>query len=98
MHMTRDDIRNTASTLAHYWEAAASDKDRAGVVRLIMTHEDDIRPALVVAMARYLLARDAGYSALLFEIELMGLAGIDEGDEEERDAMRALADLEMARQ
>lgn len=94
--MTRDDIRNTASTLAHYWHASASEKDRAGIVRLILTHAAELRPALCVAIARCLEKRKAYTASVLFEVWLLELAGLDD-DEDERAALKSLAELEQAR-
>lgn len=95
--MTRDDIRNTASTLAHLWAASTSQKDREGIMRLVMTHAADIRPALCVSVARCLEKRQAYTASTLFEFWLLDATDI-EAEADERAALQSLAELEQARQ
>jgi hypothetical protein len=94
--MTRDDIRNTASTLAHYW-CAGNQRDHEGVRRIILSHAVDMRPALCANMLRFIEQRGGNWGA--FEGLLCDLAGLDNEDDErdEQAAMLALAMQEQAR-
>jgi hypothetical protein len=69
--MTRDTIRDTASTLAHLW-CGDDVRDQLGVERLIRSHSASLRPVLCAHVMRYLQQRCpekvATFEAMLFDI------------------------------
>lgn len=73
--MTRDNIRDTASTLAHLW-TGKDRRDQYGVERIIRSHACDVRPVLCAHIMRYLEHRGVDITA--FESMLFELAGIDD--------------------
>jgi hypothetical protein len=68
--LTRDCIRDTASTLAHLWTGPDC-RDQIGVERIIRSHPVELRPVLCAHVMRYLEARGADvatFETLLFEM------------------------------
>jgi hypothetical protein len=78
--MTRDMVRDTASTLAHLW-TGSDPKDRLGVERIIRSHCIELRPVLAAHIMRYLEARGFYTQAAAFEAMLFELAGVDDDAE-----------------
>lgn len=76
--VTRNAIRNAASTLAYLWARHESFSDRAGVERLILSHPVSVRPALCVNIHAQLIARHEPEMAQEFEALLMDLADVAE--------------------
>lgn len=73
--LTRDMVRDTASTLAHLW-TGSDVKDRMGVERIIRSHPVDLRPVLAAHVMRYLEARGFYTQATAFEGMLFDLAEV----------------------
>lgn len=76
--VTREDVRNAASTLAHHWVGADPAKDREGVRRLIVAYPEAARVPLCAHVLRYLELRGFYTQAEKFEGMLFDLAGIEE--------------------
>lgn len=103
--MTRDDIRNTASTLAHHWVGGDTLRDREGVRRIILSHAVDLRPVLCAHVLRYLELRGWYTQAERFESMLFDLADLPDdgtpsdlkGLHDDIVAARSLAELEQGR-
>jgi hypothetical protein len=76
--MTRDNIRDTASTLAHLWVGPDTLKDREGVRRIILSHTEALRPPLCAHIMRYLEHRGFYTQAEKFEAMLFDLADVPE--------------------
>jgi hypothetical protein len=72
--LTRDNIRDAASTLAHHW-VSAEPKDREGVERIIRSHPVPLHPVLCAHVMRYLELRGFYTKAEQFEGLLFDLAG-----------------------
>jgi hypothetical protein len=72
--LTKDNIRDAASTLAHHW-VSAEPKDREGVERLIRSHPVPLHPVLCAHVMRYLELRGFYTKAEQFEGLLFDLAG-----------------------
>jgi hypothetical protein len=72
--LTRDNIRDAASTLAHHW-VSAEPKDRAGVERIVHAYPQALQPVLCTHVMRYLELRGFYVKAELFEAFLFDLAG-----------------------
>lgn len=77
--LTRDMVRDTASTLAHLW-TGADVRDRMGVERIIRSHPDPLRPVLCAHVMRYLEARGFYTQAAAFEAMLFELAEVSADD------------------
>jgi hypothetical protein len=75
--MTRDALRDTASTLAHLW-TGADIRDRMGVERILRSHGEELRPVLCAHIMRYLEARGFYTQAAAFEVMLFDMAGVPE--------------------
>lgn len=75
LDITRDNIRDAASTLSHHWSTREL-KDRAGVERLIYAYPCAMRPVICALILRYLEARGGDWST--FESMLFDMAGIVE--------------------
>jgi hypothetical protein len=73
--LTRDMVRDTASTLAHLW-TGPDVKDRLGVERIIRSHPVELRPVLAAHVMRYLEARGFYTQAAAFEGMLFDLSGV----------------------
>lgn len=71
--MTRDTLRNAASTLAHHWENN-SGIDRIGVERLIDAYPPAHQRHLCALVLSYLEQRGAYTSAMAFESMLYDAA------------------------
>jgi hypothetical protein len=66
--VTRDDIRNAASTLAHHW-ATRDPKDREGVRRLIAAYPPATRLPLCALILECLEAdQRVAFDGLLFDM------------------------------
>lgn len=76
--LTRDAIRDTASTLAHHWVGPDRIKDRLGVQRIILSHHESLRPVLCAHVMRYLEQRGWFTQAAAFEGLLFDLAGVED--------------------
>jgi hypothetical protein len=74
--MTRDDIRNTASTLAHHWVGPDTLRDREGVRRIIISHTEALRPPLCAHIMRFLEHRGFYTQAEKFEALLFEMANV----------------------
>jgi hypothetical protein len=88
--MTRDAIRDTASTLAHLW-TGADIRDRQGVARILASHAADLRPVLCAHIMRYLEARGFYTQAAAFEAMLFDIAGVPDDEPVPRYALPELA-------
>jgi hypothetical protein len=73
--MTRDAVRDTASTLAHLW-TGADIRDREGVARILRSHSAELVPVLAAHIMRYLEARGWYTQAAAFEAMLFDMAGV----------------------
>jgi hypothetical protein len=79
MKTTRDNVRDTASTLAHLW-TGADRRDQYGVERIIRSHPESIRPVLCAHIMRYLELRGLYTKAATFEGMLFDMADVpDDG-------------------
>jgi len=68
--MTRSNLRNAASTLAHHWAVAPEGSlsaNRLGVERLLLAYDPEVRCALCVAIAHTLHTRHGAHHADAFE-------------------------------
>jgi len=69
--MTRDAIRDTASTLAHLW-CGDDKRDQLGVERIIRSHSEALRHVLCAHIMRHLEVRcpekAVAFEAMLFEV------------------------------
>lgn len=74
--MTRDNIRDTASTLAHLW-TGVDIRDQLGVERIIRSHPVELRPVICAHVMRYLEARGFHAAAVSFEAMLFDMAGVE---------------------
>jgi hypothetical protein len=72
--LTKDNIRDAASTLAHHW-VSAEPKDRVGVERIIRAYPAPLWPALCAHIMRYLELRGWYVKAEQFEALLFDFAG-----------------------
>lgn len=72
--LTRDNIRDAASTLAHHWVSADS-RDRLGVERLIRAYPHQMRPVICAHIMRHLVLQGFYTQAEKFEDLLLDLAG-----------------------
>jgi len=59
--LTRDSVRDAASTLAHMWSAATSEKDRQGVDRIIQAFSAPTR-CVVSALVLHFLEQRGFYT------------------------------------
>jgi hypothetical protein len=75
--LTRDMVRDTASTLAHLWTGSDT-RDRLGVERIIRSHAPELRPVLCAHVMRYLEARGFYTQAAAFEAMLFDIAQVPE--------------------
>lgn len=75
--VTRDDIRNAASTLAHHW-ASRAPKDREGVRRLIAAYPPAMRLPLCALILERLVGMNDGYGSDAFDALLFDMADIEE--------------------
>jgi hypothetical protein len=82
--LTRDAVRDTASTLAHHWTGPDTLRDRLGVQRVILSHPEALRPVLCSHIMRYLEARGFNTQAAAFEAMLFDLAGVAPEDDPPR--------------
>lgn len=79
MRTTRDNVRDTASTLAHLW-TGADHRDQCGVERVIRSHPIELRPVLCAHIMRYLELRGFYTKAEKFEGMLFDMADVpDDG-------------------
>lgn len=76
--MTRDAIRDTASTLAHLW-CGDDIRDQQGVTRIIRFHTGRLRPVLCAHIMRCLQER-CPEKAVTFEAMLFEVAGVPGDD------------------
>lgn len=72
--LTKDNIRDAASTLAHHW-VSDEPKTRHGVERLIRAYPSALHPALCAHVMRYLEQRGWYVRAEHFEAFMFELAG-----------------------
>jgi hypothetical protein len=75
--VSRDMVRDTASTLAHLW-LGSHPMDRVGVERIIRSHCAPLLPVLCSHIMRYLEARGHNDAAVAFEAMLFEVAGVSE--------------------
>jgi hypothetical protein len=82
MPLTKDNIRDAASTLAHHW-VSADRKDHEGVERIIRAYPSMLQPVLCAHVMRYLELRGWYVKAERFEAFLFELAGdmVEAGDD-----------------
>lgn len=82
--ITRDNVRDVASTLAHHWVGSDPVKDREGVRRIITAYPTAMRTALCALILWRLEGQGFYTAAGAFESMLFDMAGI-EPDELEAD-------------
>lgn len=77
--VTRNDIRNAASTLAHHWARGDSDKDREGVRRIITAYPPAMRLPLCALILERLVATYGDHGGVhAFDGLLFDMADIEE--------------------
>jgi hypothetical protein len=74
--ITRDNIRDAASTLAHHW-TSSEHRDRLGVERLYLAYPVELQRPLGALVMRNLELRGFYRQAAAFERMLFDLAGLE---------------------
>jgi hypothetical protein len=74
--ITRDNIRDAASTLAHHW-TSADRRDRLGVERLLLAYPVELQRPLAALILMRLEERGHYTGAAAFEALLFDLAGLE---------------------